>query len=51
VDDEFGRTLVNLWAAWLEDYDADDSHTISLEELKKFAGHAACPSSNGYPKP
>jgi len=48
VDDEFGRTLVNLWAAWLEVYDADDSHTISLEELKKFAGHAACPSSNGY---
>jgi hypothetical protein len=37
-----------LRAAWLKDYDADGSKTISLEELKKFAELPECPSSDGY---
>lgn len=48
AEEEFNRTIENLWAAWLKDYDTDGSKTISLEELKKFAGLPECPSSDGY---
>lgn len=47
-DEEFTRTLENVWAAWLKDYDTDGSKTISLDELVKFAQLASCPSSDGY---
>ena len=45
---EFERTLRNLWHAWLAEYDADGSGTISLEELKAFASLPECPSGDGY---
>lgn len=45
---EFERTLRNLWHAWLAEYDADGSGTISLGELKAFASLPECPSGDGY---
>ena len=40
---EFERTLRNLWHAWLAEYDADGSGTISYEELKAFASLPVVP--------
>lgn len=49
-DAEFERTLENLWVAWLEEFDADGSGTISYDELKAFASLESCPSGDGYMK-
>lgn len=48
ADEDFTRTIENLWTAWLKDHDEDGSKTISLRELRQFAELTECPSKDGY---